>query len=441
MEFPKLTIIELNEINFSIVKKYISSSKIKLPNFKKLINDYNFIETHSEKDYELLEPWIQWTSAHTGKDYNEHKIFRLGDSKYKQPSYNQIFEKLENNGEYVGAIAPMNALNKLNRPAYFIPDAWTQTNSDETNFSKKITQMVQQTINDNSKNKLDLKSIMTLVEIIIRSFNIKITPYLIKNILKGIFNRSLRSLVFDNILHVLHCYLIQKKKPTVSFCFFNAGAHIQHHYFFNSPYAGGTNHNPTWYIKKNLDPIKDMLIFYDNVLKYYLDKVDKGGKLIVSTGLSQKPYDKVKYYYRLKDHHNFIKKIGIDFDDIFPRMTRDFEITFSDHNSQKKALVTLQSIIMDKDSTRIFEHIEVRKTSLFVTLSYPNEINKFSKVKNINNNTYFNFFDDVSFVAIKNGMHDSKGYLYFSKNINYPIPDDSIHIKNMYNITLDALKK
>ncbi len=440
MHFPKLTIIELNEINFSIVQKYIESNNILLPNFKKLINNFTFIETHSEKEYELLEPWIQWTSAHTGKEYNEHKVFRLGDSKYKQSSYSQIFETLESNGESVGAIAPMNAINKLNKPAYFIPDAWTQTNSDETKFSKKITKMVQQTINDNSKNKLDFKSFMTLVEIIIKSFDIKNTLYLFKNILKGFFNRSLRSLVFDNVIHVLHCYLIQKKKPTVAFCFFNAGAHIQHHYFFNSPYAGGNKNNPSWYIKKNLDPVKDMLLFYDKILKYYLDQADRGGKLVVSTGLSQKPYDKVKYYYRLKDHSDFLIKIGIDFLKIFPRMTRDFEITFSNEKNKKNAKEILESIIMEKDSIRIFEDIEERKNSLFVTLSYPNEINKSNKVIKINNQS-LDFFNYISFVAIKNGMHDSKGYLYLSENIDYPVSKNSIHVKNLYNIILNALIK
>ena len=28
----------------------------------------------------LLEPWIQWSSFYTGKYYDEHKIFKIGDT-------------------------------------------------------------------------------------------------------------------------------------------------------------------------------------------------------------------------------------------------------------------------------------------------------------------------------------------------------------------------
>ena len=74
----KLILVELNEINFDIVKKYIDSSK--LNNFSSLINK-NFITTTAEKEYSKLEPWIQWVSVHTGMNANKHKIFRLGESK------------------------------------------------------------------------------------------------------------------------------------------------------------------------------------------------------------------------------------------------------------------------------------------------------------------------------------------------------------------------
>ena len=86
----KLILIELNEINFDIVKKYISNTKLK--NFSYIINN-NFKTTTSEKEYSKLEPWIQWVSIHTGMEANEHKIFRLGEA--KNFNYEQIFEKIQ----------------------------------------------------------------------------------------------------------------------------------------------------------------------------------------------------------------------------------------------------------------------------------------------------------------------------------------------------------
>jgi hypothetical protein len=107
----KLIFIQLNEINFSILKKY--SSKFQFKFFTTLFFD-KLIKTHSEKDYDLLEPWIQWVSIHTGTSALEHGVFRLGD--IKNFSHEQIFEKIEKKGKVVGAISPMNTKNNLNNP-------------------------------------------------------------------------------------------------------------------------------------------------------------------------------------------------------------------------------------------------------------------------------------------------------------------------------------
>ena len=71
-----LLLVELNEVNFDLVRSYVG--KHHLPGFKKLFQLNNF-KTTSEEKYELLEPWIQWPSIHTGKTAKEHGIFRLGD--------------------------------------------------------------------------------------------------------------------------------------------------------------------------------------------------------------------------------------------------------------------------------------------------------------------------------------------------------------------------
>ena len=61
-------------------------------------------------------------------------------------------------------------------------------------------------------------------------------------------------------------------------------------------------------------------------------------KIILMNGLQQIPYEKLKFYYRLENHKLFCKFIGLKFKDILPRMTRDFEIIFSDNNSLNNCL-------------------------------------------------------------------------------------------------------
>ena len=85
-----LILIQLNEINFDIIFKYIKNGH-KFKFFKKIKD--NTLITKSEDIYENIEPWIQWFSVYTGKNFNEHGIPRLGDGiKYNQKI---LFDEIE----------------------------------------------------------------------------------------------------------------------------------------------------------------------------------------------------------------------------------------------------------------------------------------------------------------------------------------------------------
>ena len=99
----KIILLGLNEINFFFIEEYIELGY--LSNFKKLFNKHGYIKTISENKYELLEPWIQWVSIHTGKTYEEHEVFRLGDI-VKRNDLKQLWEIAEEKGLSVGAISP-----------------------------------------------------------------------------------------------------------------------------------------------------------------------------------------------------------------------------------------------------------------------------------------------------------------------------------------------
>ena len=75
------------------VNKYIAVGE--LPNFKNFLSKNKLIKTHSEKEYHLLEPWIQWVTVHTGLEFEDHKIYRLGDGEDQEEN---IWNKLEKKG-------------------------------------------------------------------------------------------------------------------------------------------------------------------------------------------------------------------------------------------------------------------------------------------------------------------------------------------------------
>ena len=55
----------------------------------------------------------------------------------------------------------------------------------------------------------------------------------------------------------------------------------------------------------------------------------------------------------------------------------------------------------------------------------------------INSDLTLNFFEEVSFVAIKNGKHDKKGYAFCSPNINFEIPKESIHVSKINDLIIN----
>lgn len=164
-----------------------------------------------------------------------------------------------------------------------------------------------------------------------------------------------------------------------------------------------------------------MILFYDNIL-YEYTKI-KNYEIILATGLSQKPYDRVKYYYRLKNHSNFLKILKINFHKVEPRMTRDFLITFSNKKDLDFSFKRLEEINF-LNNNKIFK-FDKRIDSIFVSLIISEEINDNYNLF-IENNFSILLKDHVVFVALKNGMHNDIGYLFSTWETNAP------HIKDIY---------
>ena len=151
---------------------------------------------------------------------------------------------------------------------------------------------------------------------------------------------------------------------------------MQHHYLFNTKHIRNLPKNPKWYVNPSSDPIEDMLEVYDKIIGDYLKFSNNENKLMISTGLRQKPYNIIKFHYRLKNHQFFLNKIGINFLKVLPRMTRDFEIIFENNIDLVNAKNILKNIKCKKNNLNIFSEIEERDKSLFVILTYPHEIEK-----------------------------------------------------------------
>lgn len=407
----KLLVLGLNELNFDLVEKYVAGNSKQLPNFSAVLESFTFKETTSEQEYENLEPWIQWPSIFTGLSASEHSIFRLGD--VVGAGIPQIFEKLERVGYRVGVISPMNAENRLLDPAFFVPDPWTDTPSDSKFFSSKITLAIKQAVNDNSSEKISIRSIFWLVLGSIYHCRFSSLYKMAKLALVSFGKPWRRALILDIFLSDLHRSLFKQEKPDFSLLWLNACAHIQHHYLFNSPHISPLRKalNPEWYVESHIDPFFEMLIEYDSILG---DILKSHNTVALITGLSQKPYNQNKFYYRLTSHEQFLKSQNIVYKSVQPLMTRDFTLWFDDNGQRDQARVQLKNIEIGYSNNKdvMFGVIDVRERSLFITLTYPHEINSDTLI--FSSEGPARAIDYCSFVAVKNGMHDQKGYFLSS---------------------------
>ena len=402
----KTILLGLNELNFDYIKFYIDQDL--LPNFKKIFEIQPPIETVSENEYKLLEPWVQWVTIHSGKSYKEHNIFRLGDI-VNNPELSQIFEELEAEGLSVGAVSPFNAENRLNNPSFFVPDPWTKTNPSGNWIVKALYQAVHQSVNDNAKSKLNFKTIFSLGLGLLLYVPLSRWSHYLKTVF-NVKKPGSKALILDSLLADVHLTLWKKNKPDFSNLFLNSGAHIQHHYLFNSKAYNGNIKNPEWYCPKDYDPLIHILSEYDKQIGKLLKQKDV--KIIIATGLHQQPHEHLTFYWRLKEHVKFAEMIGIkNFLEVSPRMSRDFLVKFNNELDAINAEKLLNGFYASNDNIKIFE-VDNRGASLFVELVYPKDISESASIYSKESDLKLEKFKSyLAFVAIKNGEHNGIGYL------------------------------
>lgn len=417
-----MILLALNELNIDYIKGYIDQGK--LPNFAKLLK-LGVVNTASEEKYELLEPWIQWVTIHTGKSYSEHRVFRLGDI-VNRFDIVQIFEELENSGLSVGAISPFNADNRLTSCKFFIPDPWTKTRTSGNYIIQKLSQTVSNFVNSNASGKVRLSDVLWLIIGFIVYVRPQSWPKFIR--LFTLRNRpGVKAAILDLILMELFVTLHKKHKPDFSHLFFNGGAHVQHHYMFNSSQYKGEFKNPEWYCPSFWDPIEMMLEIYDMIIG---DLLESNERIIGVTGLHQVPHEIQTFYWRPIAHKDFLIECGLEGEFmVVPRMSRDFLIEGEDDNHALQIEMHLSQFTDSLRSKPVFK-IDNRGKSLFIEIIYDSELEDGMSFDAPCGISVGCLKSKLAFVALKNGKHNGQGYVFSNMPMNLP---EEVNLTEVYH--------
>lgn len=401
-------VIQFNESNFDIIKKY--SNKYDLPNFKKLLNSNTFASTESENKYEYLEPWIQWYSFYTGMPYEDHNVFHLGDC-LKNEHENFVQKYAVNNR--VGIFGAMN-LPPHDDYIVYIPDAWTESIPDETLSSRLVSKAVSRLVNSNAGLKIRLSDVLGLLILIGYPKSIKDIKILFK-VVYSFFTKSRHHLAAYFDYYFLKYSLKRAKREHIdlSLVFLNGFAHVQHHYMFNSEFSN--TKNPPWYAKEDQDYLLEALRIYDLCFEMMFEAVEDTHEYFVLTGLTQEPYKDPFIYWRFKDHQRIFSYFFNKNIKILPRMTRDFEIFVDDNESFEKLLsfLTNAKVKYDGQVKNAFGHIDkTSNKSIFASFVYSGECDDIFLEYG---EAALSLKNQLDFIAIKNAGHDQRGWLISNK--------------------------
>jgi hypothetical protein len=394
--------LELNEVNFEFIEAYTKLGY--LPNFAQFLQQHGYAETTSESYYEDLEPWIQWVTAHTGQSLAEHGVFRLGD--IVETDIEQVWERLAQDGVSVGAVSPMNAKCRGEKWDFFVPDPWTNTGVIAKPVIARLSKAIAQVVNDNAQSKITPMSAVNLTIGAIVAASLKNYGRYFTYLTQMCSRPWMKAIFLDQLLADLFVKSVSSHNTQFATLFLNAAAHIQHHYLFSSGVYEGTMQNPAWYIAPGVDPLLDVYSAYDRILADVRRHFPLA-RIMLATGLHQDPHPKVTFYWRLKNHKEFLNRIGVSFVSVEPRMSRDFLLRCTDSSAAKKAEGLLKSAMAD-DGIALFD-VDNRGVDLFVMLTYPSDIGTVASY-HVGGRAFRGLIDDVVFVAIKNGQHNGIGY-------------------------------
>jgi hypothetical protein len=439
----KIMQIELNEVSKKIVDKLIKNGRLK--NFKYLNENFSCVTTSSRDCYENIEPWIQWVSAHTGKKFEDHQVFHLGDAEKLQ--YSQVWEVLADNEMDSAIIGSMNAKKGRMKTGIFFPDPWAKDGKTHPTDLQPLWDLVASKVQTHATSKISPRDIFSGLKLCL-GYRVPISMCFklgYQTILQKINPKKKWRMpaLFDELLSHIFMTILKRTDYSYYTLFLNACAHYQHHYwrdFDKSEFRKDIN-SPDIDLKD--DPVSYGYTIYDKILGKLLKYIESNEDvaLIIATAFTQEPYTDMEHqggmnYYRLNNHDDFLNSFNIQGLDAYPMMSRDWQIGAINESD----LVNIKSILEDitVNSEKVFSININGPLSIFISTAITRKVNKGEEVfyKDKSLGAFYSLFTNI---AIKSGHHIADGTLWCSKNIPTEFLYDGMPVTQLYSVNLKAL--
>src|SRR5262249_33732814 len=113
---------EINEISWEMMKPWLDRGE--LPNFRRLQERGAWAQTVADERPPLLEPWITWTTVHTGVPQSEHGV-ELLEQPPETVRAKPLWQLVHEAGKKVGVFGSVGSWPPLPVDGFFIPGGFS----------------------------------------------------------------------------------------------------------------------------------------------------------------------------------------------------------------------------------------------------------------------------------------------------------------------------
>lgn len=418
--YRRVVRLELNEISRPILDRMIADGAAS--GFAALDKDFGALRTTSEHQYEHLEPWIQWTTVHTGKTFGEHGVFRLGDA--RDHGHEQTWEALSDQGIESAIIGSMNTYRGRARGGIFFPDPWSKQNDTHPESLRGLWTLISRRVQGHAVSRPTLADALAGAA---AALHFRVSPALGARIAAQVAHQRLDPRVswrlaghFDEFLG----QIFQHALATTSFGFYtlflNAVAHYQHHHWRHFDRSGFDPSVTCPDCRPEDDPVRFGYRLYDRLVRRIRAQTDdRDTLLVIASGLSQTKHVESEAqggmnYWRLRDHRGFAARAGLPSARVFPMMSRDWQIVFDEASDPALPLARRRLEAMTVAGERLFMVDRTQPHELFVETAATRRVADDAVILGDNGRELGRFHEAFTRTAVKSGHHVGTGVLWIS---------------------------
>lgn len=417
----KVLLVELNEITWDLIDPLIEQGK--LPAFARIKRDGAWAAPMSVDLWPQMDPWITWTTLHTGRTQSEHNVYFL-----QQPpetiTAQRIWEVCHDAGLRVGVYGSLCSWPPKKVNGFYVPDTFAP---DTATYPARLQPIQELNLTYTRSVRLpsDQDGPWFKAKLGAKLLGLGLRPETVARIVRQLVceranpeTRWQRVALQPFVNFDFFSNLYRRYQPEFATFHTNHVAHYMHTYWkAMQPEAFHQATTPDE-IRVYGQAIEYGYRAADELLSRMMKLADDNTVLVIASSMGQKPYvsdiEETRPIIQLRSLDRLMKILGIEGRaKAISTMCDQFNIYPDSAETQDSTVKALKTAYVDSPDQPMF-YVYTVEDSITVNLNANAKVTEDSRCyfPHIENNDSFRFEDLIhSTGSIKTGCHDPKGVL------------------------------